>query len=277
MMARALALNGASHVFILGRRLEPLESTASSIPTANIHPIQCDVTSKDSLSAAVKAITETHSVGAIDVLICNSGISGPGVGTVDAATNSPIPLPTLIENMWAPTFEGVTTTYSTNLTATHFTIAAFLPLLAASNSQRPNPPSTTNFRPRPQIITTGSIGGFSRKALGNLSYGPSKAALMHFTKQLAVLLIPYDIRANSIAPGLYLSEMTEGMYAKQGKTDAHNVEGTWGKEAVPATRTGDELDMAGAILFLCSRAGAYIWGNVLVSDGGRLGIVPGSY
>ena len=275
-MARALALNGASHVFILGRRLESLDKTASSVPSNNIHPVQCDVTSKDALSAAVNTVLTTHNIPSIDVLICNSGIGGPQVATVDKS-QQPLPLDTLISNMWEPTFDGVTSTYGTNLTATHFTIAAFLPLLAARNSERPSPPTVSNFRPRPQIITTGSIGGFNRKPLGNLSYGPSKAGLMHMTKQLATLLVPYDIRANCIAPGLYLSEMTEGMMKSQGREESHNVEGNWPKEVVPATRTGDESDMAGVVLWLCSRAGAYVDGNVVISDGGRLGVVPGSY
>ena len=97
------------------------------------------------------------------------------------------------------------------------------------------------------------------------------------TKQLAVVLIPFDIRCNTIAPGLYLSEMTQGMYKSQGKYDSHNVEGTFPKDVIPATRGGDEEDMAGVVLWLCSRAGAYTNGCVVVTDGGRMGIVPGSY
>lgn len=89
--------------------------------------------------------------------------------------------------------------------------------------------------------------------------------------------MPYDIRANVIAPGLYYSEMTESMYKDQGKAEGHNVEGTFGKDLIPATRSGDEQDMAGVILWLCSRAGAYINGSVIVTDGGRLGVLPSSY
>jgi NAD(P)-dependent dehydrogenase (short-subunit alcohol dehydrogenase family) len=100
---------------------------------------------------------------------------------------------------------------------------------------------------------------------------------IHLTKQLATLLVPYDIRANVIAPGLYFSEMTEGMYKAQGKVETHNVEGTFPKDVIPATRSGDDLDMAGVILWLCSRAGAYINGCTVVTDGGRLGVVPSSY
>lgn len=51
----------------------------------------------------------------------------------------------------------------------------------------------------------------------------------------------------------------------------------WPKSVVPLQRAGDEQDMAGAILFLASRAGAYLNGNVLVTDGGRLSIMPSTY
>ncbi len=49
------------------------------------------------------------------------------------------------------------------------------------------------------------------------------------------------------------------------------------KEWVPEGRQGTIVDMAGAILFLASRAGGYMNGNVVVIDGGRLGILPATY
>lgn len=274
MMARALAVNGASKVFIIGRREDSLKETAASVPGDNIVTVVGDVTSKESLQKAVEIVkTQTD---AIDVLVANSGISGPSVATVDA-NQQPVPFEELVENMWAPEAEAVTSTYAVNLTGVHFTVAAFLPLLNEANKKRPEESTVDNFRPRPQIITTGSIGGFNRKPLGNLSYGPSKAGVIHLTKQLATSLTAYDIRANVIAPGLYFSEMTQSMYAAQGKTEIHNIEGAFQREVIPATRSGDEEDMAGVILWLTSRAGAYINGCVVVTDGGRLGVVPASY
>ena len=76
-MARALATNGASAVYILGRRENMLKETASSHP-AIIHPIVGDVTSKDSLKAAVEVVKNGH--GYLDLLIANSGILGPLMG-----------------------------------------------------------------------------------------------------------------------------------------------------------------------------------------------------
>ncbi len=64
--------------------------------------------------------------------------------------------------------------------------------------------------------------------------------------------------------------MTESFVEKQsGKP--------WPKSFVPEERPGDAEDMAGAILYLVSRAGAYVNGNVLLSDGGRLGGLPATY
>lgn len=57
----------------------------------------------------------------------------------------------------------------------------------------------------------------------------------------------------------------------------HRNKTGWLKSIIPEERPGDEQDIAGAILFLVSRAGAYINGNVLVTDGGRLGVVPSTY
>jgi len=272
-MARALAINGAAKVFIIGRREDALSRTKSSLPeqySKVVIPIIADVTSKSSLASALDSV-KSNGVTELDVLICNSGISGPIVKTADLPT-----VEELSKNMLEPAEQDITSTYHVNLTGIHLTVATFLPLLDAANKARPAP-SAGPFKPRPQIITTSSIGGVNRRAMGNLSYGPSKAGVIHMTKQLATLLVPYDIRANTIAPGLYLSEMTESSYKAQGTIDTHNVEGTWSKDIIPATRSGDEEDMAGVILWLCSRAGGYTNGCVVVTDGGRMGVMPGSY
>lgn len=66
---------------------------------------------------------------------------------------------------------------------------------------------------------------------------------------------------------MYPSEMSAPIIAKGGI----------GKDMIPLGRPGDEQDMAGAILYLASRAGAYCNGNVILSDGGRIGTFPSTF
>lgn len=73
MMTKALAFNGAKRVYILGRRQDVLEKAASE--HESIVPLQCDITSKESLQAVVDKVTAD--VGYVNVVIANSGTVGP--------------------------------------------------------------------------------------------------------------------------------------------------------------------------------------------------------
>ena len=53
--------------------------------------------------------------------------------------------------------------------------------------------------------------------------------------------------------------------------------GVFPKEKIPLERVGSEEDMAGTTLYLTSRAGAYCNGSVVISDGGRLSVMPATY
>ena len=95
-------------------------------------------------------------------------------------------------------------------------------------------------------------------------------------KSMATMWGKFDIRCNVIAPGLYNSEMTEPMFEKLGIKDGTAM-GKFPKEQVPMTRTGTEEEMAGLVLWLCSKAGGYTTGTVIISDGGRLSVHPATY
>ncbi|ORY57583.1 short chain dehydrogenase [Pseudomassariella vexata] len=255
MMAKGLAENGASRVYILGRRLEVLEKAAMSIGKPSVKPLECDVTSKPSLQAAVEIIKQNE--GFINLLICNSGIGGPQV-------KRPSPEMTLKE--WADEnfdvpMEEYTKTFAVNVSAVWFTTLVFLRLLDAGNKKG-------NIWQKSQVIATSSIGGFNKQNTGGYAYGQSKAAATHLVKQLAVALPNWDIRANVICPGLYPSEMSAPIIERGG---------CFGKDMIPLQRVGDEKDMTGAVLYLTSRAGAYCNGTVIVSDGGRLGLFPSTF
>jgi NAD(P)-dependent dehydrogenase (short-subunit alcohol dehydrogenase family) len=69
---------------------------------------------------------------------------------------------------------------------------------------------------------------------------------------------------------VYPSDMTAELLKK-------NPSGVYPRDYLPAERVGDLKDMAGTILFLASRAGGYVNGNVLLTDGGRVSILPSTY
>ncbi|GAP84606.1 putative short chain dehydrogenase reductase [Rosellinia necatrix] len=258
MIAQALEANGAT-VYIIGRRKESLEKAAATAKHGKIHPVVGDVTSKTSLAAAAATIGNATG-GYADLVVANSGIGGPMLGGLPPDAD----LATFQGYLAAWDTGAFTETFATNVTGVFNTIVAFLPLLDAANKREGRP------KQRSQVVATGSIGGYNRVPLAGYAYGSSKAAVHHMMKQFATSLVPYGIRSNVIAPGFYPSEMTEEIISKG---DA----GGWPKSMVPEQRPGDADDIAGAVLFLASKAGAYINGNVLVTDGGRLGVVPSSY
>ncbi|KAI1816261.1 NAD(P)-binding protein [Poronia punctata] len=258
MMAQALEANGAI-VYIIGRRKESLEKAAATAKHKNIHPIPGDVTSPTSLSTAASTIA-SQTNGSIDLLIANSGISGPGLAGVPQDNTD---ISVLQKALSEIDTEAFTQTFATNVTGVFNTVTAFLTLLDAGNKKHEK-------KQRSQIIAISSIGAYNRVPLAGYAYGASKAAVVHMMKQLSTGLVPYGIRCNVIAPGLYPSEMTTDLISKRSQ------EG-WPKTVVPEERAGDEEDMAGAILFLASKAGAYVNGNVLLTDGGRLGVLPSAY
>jgi NAD(P)-dependent dehydrogenase (short-subunit alcohol dehydrogenase family) len=189
MMARALALNGAHKVYIIGRRKEVLEAASKSVSTNNIIPIVGDVTSKESLSSAVATITAE--TGYINVLIANSGILGPQAAVPITASSSIADF----QKAWGESsWEDYVETFNLNTVAVWFTTLAFLGLLDEGNKKG-------NVEQKSQVIATSSIGGFNRAVPGGFAYGQSKAATTHMMKQLATGLAPLGIRSNILAPG----------------------------------------------------------------------------
>ncbi|KAJ4228014.1 hypothetical protein FSOLCH5_002213 [Fusarium solani] len=250
-MTRALAENGAKKVYIIGRRKEGLD---------NVIPVQCDVTSRDNLKATVAFIEKD--VGYINLLVANSGISGPSGNVPPGAS-----IAQLQETLFNIPMEDFTNTYHVNCTAVFYTTIAFLGLLNEGNKK-------SNYQGgRSQVIATSSIGSFNRKITAGFAYGTSKGATTLMMKILATYLVPYRIRANVLCPGLFPTDLTEGLI----KGDDPTAEGTFPLEQIPAERAGRPEDIMGPLLYLASRAGAYCSGNCVITDGGRLSVTPATY
>ena len=138
----------------------------------------------------------------------------------------------------------------TNVKGIFFLTQALLPLLEKAGS----------LADPARVINIGSIDGLTVPfQIDNYAYGPSKAAVHHLTRMLAVKLGERGITVNAIAPGPFESQMTKWLL----ETYKDSVEAN-----CPLKRIGSPEDMAGAAIYLASRAGAYVNGVVIPVDGG---------
>jgi NAD(P)-dependent dehydrogenase (short-subunit alcohol dehydrogenase family) len=260
MITRALALNGARRVYIIGRRPNVLREAAQSINPDIVVPLPGDVTSTSSLlDMAVRVQLES---GFVNLLIANAGIMGPRPLNTDACSVTEYRAHALKTSM-----DDFTNTYAVNATGVHYTALAFLELLDAGNK-------SGLLGVRSQIVATSSIGGFSRLSGASFAYSSSKAAVTHMMKMMATAFVPFKIRCNVLAPGLVESELAGGVISEL--SDGGKGGGI-DEKVIPAGRTGTDEDIAGAILYMASKAGAYLNGSVMVVDGGRLGMLPSTY
>jgi NAD(P)-dependent dehydrogenase (short-subunit alcohol dehydrogenase family) len=134
-----------------------------------------------------------------------------------------------------------------NLKAPFFLTQALTPLLRKAAAQRPA-----------KVINIASIDGLSVNPMETYSYAASKAGLVHLTRRMALRLVQDNIVVSAIAPGAFASDMNK---------DARD-HGEAIAARIPAGRIGTDEDMAGAAIYLASRAGDYVVGATLVVDGG---------
>lgn len=110
-----------------------------------------------------------------------------------------------------------------------------------------------------RVINIGSIAAIHVAESPNYSYASSKAGLHQLTRVLARELGPQHVTVNAVAPGPFPSQMMATTLEAIGDTIAAKA---------PLRRLGRDDDMAGIAVFLASRAGAYLTGTIIPSDGG---------
>lgn len=231
MAATGLAGAGA-RVLICSRKLEMCEATAAEINgmglPGSVEVFQGDVGTESGVAGIVEAVKARCET--LDILMNNAG------------TTWGMPYGKFPHEAWEKVM-------SVNVTGLFQLTQALTPMLAGSVDE----PG--------RVINVGSVMGSAPIGIGAYSYSASKGAVHHLTKILATELAHKRITVNAIAPGPYPSNMTA--FATADVENAKKI-----ANRTPLGRLGEPDDMAGLIVFLSSRAGAYVTGAIIPTDGG---------
>jgi NAD(P)-dependent dehydrogenase (short-subunit alcohol dehydrogenase family) len=166
---------------------------------------------------------------ALDILVNNAG------------ANWGVPLAEQDSKSWARVLD-------LNVEGVFHTTKFLLPLLqAAGTAEEPA-----------RVINIGSVDGIQVPAFETYAYSSSKAAVHQLSRHLAKHLAP-EITVNAIAPGPFQSRMMRATLEAAGEGMT---------KMMPLKRIGRPEDMAGAAIYLASRAGSFVTGAIIPVDGG---------
>ncbi|MBX8812424.1 7-alpha-hydroxysteroid dehydrogenase [Ochrobactrum sp. MR34] len=223
-IAETLAAAGAA-VVVTDLNQKGADVVATGIKTSGGEAIglECNVT--DENQRAVVINTALKSFGKISILVNNAGGGGP----------KPFDMP-MSDFKWAFDLNVFSMFRLIQMAAPHIQNAGGGSVLNISSMAGEN----TNMR--------------------MASYGSSKAAVNHLTRNIAFDLGPMGIRVNAIAPGAIKTQALAGVLTP-------DIEKTMLKHT-PLGRLGEAQDIANAALFLCSPAASWISGQILTVSGG---------
>lgn len=113
-----------------------------------------------------------------------------------------------------------------------------------------------------KVINVASLLSFSG-GVNAVAYAASKGGVGQMTKAFANELAPHGVNVNAIAPGYFVTDATAALRANPERSAQVF-------SRIPASRWGDPSDLAGAVVFLASKASDYVHGHILAVDGGYL-------
>ena len=228
-VAFALALAEAGAIVTLGgRRLERLQDTKLQIEErgGRAYAVQTDVTDPEDCAALAEAAVSQFE--RLDILINSAGLGA----SVPASRETPDQFRRIVD---------------TNLMGSYWMAQACAKYMTSGSS----------------IINVSSVLAFTTTKLPQAAYASSKAALIGLTRDLAQQWTGRKgIRVNVIAPGYFLTEMTDDL-------DAEFIRYIT-QERVPMGRLGELEECASTAVFLASDAASFITGTCLVVDGGLM-------
>jgi NAD(P)-dependent dehydrogenase (short-subunit alcohol dehydrogenase family) len=192
--------------------------------------VPADLSTQEGVDALFEVVSGAETK--LDVLVNNAGATW-GAPMEEYPEHA-------FDKLWAINVKGV-----------FYLTTRFLPLLRAAAG--PDDPA--------RVINVGSIDGLRVPGVENYAYSAAKAGVHMLTRHLAHQLAAESITVNAIAPGPFDSKMMAFALDDPGTRAAIAAN-------VPLGRIGRPDDMAGAAIYLASRAGSYLTGAVIPVDGG---------
>ncbi len=228
-IAEAFADHGA-RVVISSRKQEACEAVADAINARHGAGRAVAIAASISSKPALRALVDgtNERLGPIDVLVCNAA-SNPYYG----------PLAGISDEQFRKILDN-------NILSNHWLIGMTAPAMIE--------------RRRGAIIVVSSIGGLlGSETIG--AYNISKAADFQLVRNLALEYGRHGVRINAIAPGVIRTDFARALW------EDHRAEAALSR-AIPLRRIGEAGEIAGAAVFLATRASAYVTGQMIVVDGG---------
>lgn len=228
-IAKRLVADGCK-VVLLGRNMDRLAKAASEMGgKKNLLTVSADITKEAEVLSAVEQTIS--SFDRIDILVNNAG-----------TINDPMPFHEMNDDQWNDLI-------NTNIIGTFRMTKAIVPIMM-NNKEGGN------------IVNISSVLGIRAIPRVPLSvYGATKAALITFTKSIAVEYGQYGIRCNCICPSTIRSSLIEPYL--QDENARKVLESTF-----PLRRIGEPEDIASAVSYLCSGDASWVTGTVMMVDGG---------
>jgi 3-oxoacyl-[acyl-carrier protein] reductase len=226
---RLLAANGV-RVAVCARRAPLVDALVEELGAdgAEAVGVPCDASVAAEVGAAVERVT--RELGPIEILL-------PFAGGFGAYT----PIERITEDEWRSVVDA-------NLTSTFLTVNAVLPGMLERGGG--------------SIVTMSSNSGRQLDVPLTASYAASKAAIVQFTRHIALELGPRGIRANCIAPGTTLTERVDAIMSDELRARIAALS--------PLGRFGTPADSAHAAVFLASEVSSFLTGVTIDIAGGRV-------
>jgi NAD(P)-dependent dehydrogenase (short-subunit alcohol dehydrogenase family) len=228
-IAEAYAEAGAN-VVISSRKQASCDEVAAAINAKYGEPRAVAIAASISVKAALEGLVDRvrERFGRIDILVCNAA-SNPYHG----------PMAGISDEQFRKIFDN-------NVLSNHWLITMVAPEMIE--------------RKEGSIIIISSIGGLiGSNIIG--AYNISKAADFQLVRNLAIEFGPHNVRINAIAPGVIRTDFARALWEDPAAERAL-------KRVTPLGRIGEPGEIAGAAVFLASKAGAYVTGQSIVVDGG---------